>query len=119
VKILILSCYFIIFGIVTLTNLSISIRDADIILDRLLDYFYCQARGYSANNTCYAEYDKLESYLKPDLNSATFILLGFVPWSNLLFAIRVSDIKKVILKVTCFYSSHDSQNKTASTSNTK
>ena len=98
--------------------MSISIRNGDIILDRLLDYFTCQARGYSDDNTCYAEYEELESHYKPELNITTFILLGLVPWSNLLFAIQVSDIKKLIHKVTRMYSSRDSQ-QTNSTSNTK
>ena len=102
-----------------LITLSISIRDADIILDRLLDYFACQAIGYSANHTCYAEYDRLKSHLKPELNSITYFLLGLLPWLNLLFAIQVSDIKKAIQKVVYFYSSHSSHDKTFSTSNTK
>ena len=91
-----------------LINLSISIRDSDVILDKLLNYFACQARGYSASNTCYVEYEELDSYLKPELNSATYFLLGLVPWSNLLFAIQVSDIKKAIHKIAHLYSSHDS-----------
>ena len=99
-------------------NLSISIRDGDIVLDKLLEYFACQARGYNDDNTCYAEYEELESYLKPELNSATYFLLGLVPWSNLLFVIQVSDIKNLIHKVARIYSSHDSQ-QTYSTSNTK
>ena len=102
-----------------LVNLSITIRDADILLDKLLNYFACQARGYSASNTCYAEYEELDSILKPELNGATFFLLGLVPWSNLLFAVQVSDIKKVINKITSIYGSRDSQNKTCSTSNIK
>lgn len=118
-KILILSSYVIIFGITGLVNLSSTLRDADKISDGLLDYFYCQAKGYSASNTCYEEYNQLESYLKPELNSATYILLGLHPWSNLLFAIQVSDVKTAIQKVACFYSSCDSQNKTISTGNTK
>ena len=80
--------------------MSIAIRDGDMFSDKLLNYFDCQARGYNDDNTCYAEYEELESYLIPELNSATFFLLGLVPWSNLLFAIQVSDIKKVIRKVT-------------------
>ena len=83
----------------TLINLSISIRDSDVILDKLLNYIACQARGYSASNTCNAEYEELDSYLKPELNSATYFLLGLVPWTNLLFAIQVTDIKKAIYKV--------------------
>ena len=102
-----------------LTTFSISIRDADVILDRLLDYFACQAIGYNANHTCYVEYDRLESLLKPELNSITYFLLGLLPWLNLLFAIQVSDIKNAIRKVVYFYSSHSSQDKTFSTSNTK
>ena len=116
VKILILSCYFIIFGIVALINYSISIRDSDIILDKLLDYVACQAYGYSADYTCHAEYDRLRSYLKPELNASTHCLLGLLPWLNLLFAVQVSDIKKAIQKVVRYYSSRDSQDKTFSTS---
>ena len=96
---LILSCYFIIFGIVTLINLSFTITTADVVFDRLLDYFACQAKGHSANNTCSAEYDELESHLKPKLNTAAYFLMGLVPWTNLLFAIQVSDIKKAVQKI--------------------
>ena len=92
-----------------LINLSISIRDWDIILDKLLEYFACQAMGYNDDNTCYAEYEELDSYLKPELNSGTYFLLGLVPWSNLLFVIQVSDIKKLIHTVTRLYSSRHSQ----------
>ena len=100
-----------------LINYSISIRDVDLILDRLLDYFACQAIGYTVDHTCSAEYDRLRSHLKPELNSITYPLLGLLPWFNLLFAIQVSDIKKAIQKVVHFYSSRDSQDKTFSTSN--
>ena len=96
-----------------LINLSMRIRDADIILDKLLDYFACQARGYSDSNTCYAEYEELDSYLRPELNSATYFLLGLVPWSNLLFAIQISDITRAIHKITRIFSSE----KTCSTKN--
>ena len=116
-KILILSCYFIIFGIVAMITLSIGIRDVEVILDRFLDYFACQAIGYSVNHTCDGEYDRLRAYLKPELNCATIVMLGLVPWFNLLFAVQVSDVKKLLQKVVYFYSSHDSQDKTLSTSN--
>ena len=98
-----------------LINYSISIRDVGIILDKLLDYFACQAFGYSADHTCHAEYDELRSYLKPELNSSTYFLLGILPWLNLLFAVQVSDVKKALQKVVHYYSSRDSQDKTVST----
>lgn len=102
-----------------LTSFSISIRDSDIILDRLLDYFACQASGYSSNHTCYVEYDSLRSILKPEVNIISYFLLGLVPWFNLLFAIQVSDIKKAIQKLMYFCKDHDSLDKSLSTSNTR
>jgi len=104
VKILILSCYFIIFGIITLVNISITNRDSNAVLHRMLKYFDCQARGSSANNTCSEEYDELDSYSKSELNGITYFLLCFIPWSNLLFAIKFSHIKTAIQKVlTAFH----------------
>ena len=116
VKILILSCYFILFGTMGLINFSINIRDADIILDRLLDYFACQASGYSADHTCSAEYERFRTHLQLELNSTTYALLGLLPWFNLLFAVQVSDIKKAMQKVLYFCHSRDSKNKTLSAS---
>ena len=97
-----------------LINFSINIRDVDITTDRLLDYFACQATGYSANHTCYEEYDRLRLHLHPELFNVVYILLGLVPCSNLLFAVQVSDIKNTIQKVIYFYSGHSSQDKTVS-----
>jgi len=103
-----------------LVNLSISVRDADIILDKLFAYFTCQAAGYNGPDTCATERDELESYLKPELNAITYFLLGLLPWTNLLFAIQVRDIKKLAkkLKVLPIPWSRGSQEKTTSTANT-
>ena len=70
-----------------LINFSIYIRDADVILDRLLDYFACQASGYSANHTCSAEYDRFRSHLPLEIDSTALALQGLLPWFNLLFAV--------------------------------
>ena len=96
---------------------SVNIRDADVISDRLLDYFICQSSGYSADHTCSAEYDKLRSYLQPEIESTTYALLGLFPWFNLLFAVQVSDIKKAIQNVLNLYCSCDSKDKTLSDGN--
>ena len=117
-KILILSCYFIIFGIIALTNYSIDIKNADIRLNALLNYLACHAIGYNDNHTCHEEYDRLRSHLLPELSSATYILLALVPWSNLLFAVQVTDIKSMMRKVVYYYSSHSSQDKTLSSNST-
>ena len=105
------------FGILALISFSITIRDAEIKEEKILNYIVCQSIGYNANHTCHAEMDELTSISTPELNSATYFLLGLLPWSNLLFAIQVSDIKKALQKVFYFYSFR-SQKKALSTSNT-
>ena len=116
VKILLLSCYFIIFGITALITLSIAVRDADIILKRLIDYFACQAKGNNDNNMCYEEYDELEVLLQPELNDATYILMGLVPWSNLLFVIQVAYIKKGMQAALRHFSTYRRESHPVSTS---
>ena len=100
---------------IALITLSYRIRDANIILDKLLLYFTCQAGGYSSDNTCSAEYDKFVSYLKPELNQATYLLLSLVPWSNILYAVQFTDIKNVIqiIKHAC---QHKNRSEKSSTS---
>jgi len=98
VKILLLSSYFVVFGIITLVTLSISIRDSDIIADSLLNYILCQVRGYT-NNSCEAERDELESHLQSELSSISFLLLGLLPWSNLLFAVQFTDVNQILQKM--------------------
>ena len=94
-----------------LINFSINIRDADIVWDRLLDYLACQSIGYSADHTCSAEYDELRSYLQLELNSIRFVMLGLLPWLNLLFTVQVSNIKKAIKNALYLYCSCDSKDK--------
>ena len=102
---------------IALITLSYRIRDSDIIIEKLLVYFACQARGSSSNNTCNAEYDELESYLKPELNGATYFLLSLVSWSNILYAIQFADIKKVIQRITYAYQCNSASQKHSTTYN--
>ena len=96
--------------------MSISIRDSDIVTDKLFNYFACQARGNNNNNTCYNEYDELEVYLKPELNGATYFLIGLIPWSNLLFVIQVAYIKKRVQAALRRLSTYRRESYTVSTS---
>ena len=103
----------------TLINYSIGIRDADVITDAMINYFTCQASGYSADHTCSAEYDKLRSHLHPELQIIVYFFLGFLPFLNLLFAVQVSDIKKALQKILylLLYGSRGSPLSTSADSN--
>ncbi|XP_065889434.1 uncharacterized protein [Dysidea avara] len=105
VKILLLSTYFVIVGIVTLVTVSIIIRDSEVTADSLLNYILCQVQGYTSTNSCAAERHELESHLQPGLSSMTCLLLGLLPWSNLLFAVQFTDISQALKKIKSVYQS--------------
>ena len=97
VKILILLSYFIVFGIMTLVNFSVSINEANPFLDDLFRYFTCQLGGL--NPVCEDIRRQFERHLKPELNATTYLLIGLITWVYLLFAIQAQQAKKVIQRI--------------------
>ena len=98
IKILLTSCYFAIFGILSLIALNVSIRNEEAIVKNMIDYFTCQATG---NNEICRQYKlQIESHLFPGLSATVYFVLGTITWSNvLLFALQVKDVKKFLLKL--------------------
>ena len=97
VKILILLSYFIILGIISLMNFSVSINNASLILDGLFRYFACQLGGY--NPMCEDIRQQFEKHLKPEINGATYFLIGLITWVYLLFAIQAQDVKMFLQRI--------------------
>jgi len=94
VKILILLSYFVILEIMLLVDFSITINEASPFLDDLFRYFACQLGGY--NPMCEDIRQQFEKHLKPEINGATYFLIGLITWVYLLFAIQVQGVKKFL-----------------------
>ncbi|XP_065890808.1 uncharacterized protein [Dysidea avara] len=103
VKILLLLSYFIVFGIVSLVNFSISINEADPFLNDLFKYFACHLSGY--NPECEDIRQDFEKHLKPGLSGTTYLLLALITWVHLLFAIQAQDVKKKVKSIITRYRS--------------
>ena len=101
IKILILLSYFIVFGIVSLVNLTITLNEADPFLDDLFNYFACQLSGYNPN--CEDFRRQFEKHLKPGLNGAAYLLLGLNTWVHILIATKAQDYKWLMQRVVSFY----------------
>ena len=103
VKILILLSCFIIFGIMTLVNFSVSINEANPFLDDLFKYFACQLGGFDP--MCEDIRRQFERHLKPELNGATYFLMGLLTWIYLLFTIRgmTQNVKRLVHRMTLHY----------------
>ena len=101
IKILILLGYFIVFGIVSLVNLTITLNEADPFLDDLLNYFACQLGGY--NPECEEFRRQFEKHLKPGLNGASYLLLGLNTWVHILIATKAQDYRWLMQKIASLY----------------
>jgi len=112
VKILILLSYFVILGIISLVNFSVSINKVVPVLDDLLRYFSCQLGGY--NPMCEDIRRQLEKHLNPGLNGATYFLIGLITWVYLLFAIQAQDVKRFLQQIALRF--HGSTKATSSES---
>ena len=103
IKVLILLSYFIVFGIVSLVNLTITINEADPFLHDLLNYFTCQLGGY--NPECEEFRRQFEKHLKPGLNGTSYLLIGLYTWVHVLIATKAQDYKWLNQKIVPFYHS--------------
>ena len=102
-KILLLLSYFIVFGIISLVNFSISINEADPFLDDLFKYFACHLFGN--NPECEDIRQDFEKHLKPGLSGTSYLLLALITWVHLLFAIQAQDVKRTVKSVIKRYRS--------------
>ena len=101
VKILILLSYYILFGIVLLTHVTITIDEAIPFRNDLFKYLECQLTGYDP--ICEDIRRQFEKHLKPGLNGLSYFLIAFITWVNLLFAIKGEDVKCLIQKLMSSY----------------
>ena len=115
VKILIFLSYFIIFGIMTLVNFSVTINEGNPFYNDLFRYFACQLNGF--NPMCEDIRRQFERHLKPKLNGANYLLFGLITWVYLLFAIQEQNVKRLIKRIRqcCLASTKVSSHETSST----
>ena len=101
VKILLLLSYFIIVGVVSLVNFSFSTINLNPFFDDLFKYFVCELGGDSS--LCADIRQEFETHLMPGLNIITFVLLALLTWVQLLYAIKIQDVKKLIQGIRLHY----------------
>ena len=101
VKILILLSFYILYGTILLTYVTIAIDEAIPFQNDLFKYLECQLTGYDP--VCEDMRHQLEKHLKPGLYGLSYFLSAFITWVNLLFAIKGEDVKWLIQKLMSCY----------------
>ena len=96
VKVFLLLSYYVVFGIMAVVALSINVRNSEFITETLLEYIICQVVDFTNVNSCTVIRDEIESHLQIELNSATYIMMGLLPWVILLLAVQFTDVKTAL-----------------------
>ena len=83
-KILVILCYYAIFGIVALIYFALASADLNEFIDAILEYFICEGAGLQVE----CDRSQFEQYTYFGLVMFTVFLLGLLPCVNLVFVIK-------------------------------
>ena len=97
-KLLIIFFYYIIVGIFDVAGYSISLATTATLVEDIKKTFLCEARPYDPNYTCPKDYQ--DAILSDSFAIILYAVLGFFPFTNLLFAVNVAEVKDFFKK--CF-----------------
>ena len=100
-------CYYVVFGVVTLSYFALSTQDQDKFIKAVTEYFTCEYFGNFAGR-CERKY--FERYVYPGLAGATYFFMGLIPVANLVFVVdwkRVNQIMKHFSNRCCRQNVHE------------
>lgn len=91
-KVFIVFLYYLVSGALQFTTFSLSTRYIDHDIEAALSYFDCQRNGN--NDSC-----SLDLKQNPVWSLMAFVILMFFPAINLVYAVKFSDVKKILRKI--------------------
>ena len=100
-------CYYVIFGVLTLSYFGLSTQDQDKFIDAVTEYFSCE---YFGNFPGRCERKYFQRYVYPGLTGATYFMMGLIPVANLVFVVdwrRVNQIMKRFSNRCCRQKVHE------------
>ena len=95
IKIIIVLCYYALFGIVALSNFSIEIGERENTTEAITQYFFCEAVGSGAE----CDRSGFDHFGHHGLAVLVYLLLGLIPVINLIFVINWSATKESVKRV--------------------
>ena len=100
-KILIIFCYYVILGVITLTTPTLATKNGQRVAEEITLYFTCESLGTEMN--CDSQRSSYQALLNPALNCLSYILLGIFPAVNLIFAVNTEELKQWCCRACRFH----------------
>ena len=80
---------------VALTTFTLAMRNVEILISSIQEYFFCEQSGFDPEDRCTQDYQK---HTYPYLTTISFALLGLFPVVNLIYAINLKELKAALPK---------------------
>lgn len=90
-------CYFGLFGIVLLIEISFKLADLDKLSEAVDSYFFCELQGLP--NEC--DRRSIEKYSHPEADIVPVIVLASIPMTQLLYIVNYKHIKECFINLLC------------------
>ena len=94
-KLLCLSLFYIVWGVIILARFGESTAIQDKHIQAIIDFALCHLGGESGSLNC-PSHDSLTDTTNVALNCLSYFLLGCLPVSSLVFALTSSDLERVV-----------------------
>lgn len=106
-KVLIILFYYVLLGVCTLTTFSVHSRNMQLFTSGLVSYFLCESTGTNDGKVC--DRTAFEQFSNPIPAAFSFILLGLYPVINLIYVVKIQELKKKGKWLTLKFSRHTDQ----------
>ncbi len=98
-RILIVFCYFVIFGLIVLSTFTVAMINLRSFMIEIKKYFECEAVGVgllvtNGNSNCEEERKAVENLVNPITTTIALIVLGFYPAINLVYVMHCRELKE-------------------------
>ena len=106
-KLLVVLCYYIIFGVTALVTFALYTARRDTLLAATIQYFTCEAIGHVPGKCDRASFQQQDDIWW--LRCVVYILMGFIPTVNLTFVANFGEVqRKILAHCPCFKSKQKS-----------
>lgn len=83
--------------VVALTQVTLSLSNAEPLVQELSAYFICEGSGHNPSSPC--ERGGFRQYLYPELSAVGLVLIGLASTVNLVYIVNIKELKELKKKV--------------------
>ncbi len=105
-KILIAFCYYVLVGVIALSELIQNFRHNEVIAREVGMYFICESGGIDPDDPEECDRSEFDQYRSPELVTCSFALAGIFPAVNLIFAVNIKQCKQSFIKCYMYLKTH-------------